>query len=276
MSLLSDRCDKGGVSSDVLRQACERVLAAAKDLDEAAGKEDDLLLREAKFREADNFRAICDQAVERAETICSTGSGKRLAKARVTISTFCGADRDSVLKFSDWKDLWEATIIPQTSVDGEKLGLLLAHLDDAAANHVTNCESYGAAMTTLTKYYNNKDRVVKACARLLVALVQQVPEIALCGTHIAGAKTELRGERQRLVARVVEFEPALRGAQCFPVKSERHGGRCRPPRYVRAVLWDYRFAEPAVRAETGDWWVRNEVGVYCPPIDAERWRQARR
>jgi hypothetical protein len=49
-----------------------------------------------------------------------------------------------------------------------------------------------------------------------------------------------------------------------------------PPRYVRAVVWDYRFAEPAVHEATGAWWVREELGLYCPPIDAVRWRETGR
>ncbi len=49
----------------------------------------------------------------------------------------------------------------------------------------------------------------------------------------------------------------------------------RPPRYVRAVLWDYRFAEPEERAATNAWWLREEIGAYCPPLDAERWRTRR-
>jgi predicted DCC family thiol-disulfide oxidoreductase YuxK len=36
----------------------------------------------------------------------------------------------------------------------------------------------------------------------------------------------------------------------------------RPPRYVRARLFLYRFTEPGSK----DWWTRDEVGTYCPPI----------
>jgi hypothetical protein len=31
-----------------------------------------------------------------------------------------------------------------------------------------------------------------------------------------------------------------------------------------------------VHEETGAWWVRQELGLYCPPIDAVRWSESRR
>lgn len=39
-----------------------------------------------------------------------------------------------------------------------------------------------------------------------------------------------------------------------------------PPRYVRAVLYDYRFTDWATRRRTGAWWQRTELGQYLPPI----------
>jgi len=38
-----------------------------------------------------------------------------------------------------------------------------------------------------------------------------------------------------------------------------------PPRYVRALLYRYRFTTRRERAETGDWWVREPVGEFLPP-----------
>jgi hypothetical protein len=35
-----------------------------------------------------------------------------------------------------------------------------------------------------------------------------------------------------------------------------------PPRYVRAVMYDYHFTRPGDAA----WWKREETGLYCPPI----------
>lgn len=40
-----------------------------------------------------------------------------------------------------------------------------------------------------------------------------------------------------------------------------------PPRLVRAVLYDYRFTDLAVRRGTGDWWKRERLGLFCPVID---------
>ena len=38
----------------------------------------------------------------------------------------------------------------------------------------------------------------------------------------------------------------------------------RPPKYVRAELFDYRFADPSTGSETSEWWVRRPTGVYFP------------
>jgi hypothetical protein len=37
-----------------------------------------------------------------------------------------------------------------------------------------------------------------------------------------------------------------------------------PPRYVRAVLWDYHFT--SFKDQTAAWWKREQKGEYCPPI----------
>jgi len=37
-----------------------------------------------------------------------------------------------------------------------------------------------------------------------------------------------------------------------------------PPRYLRALLYDYRFSDAATRRATGAWWVRRFEGLYCP------------
>jgi predicted DCC family thiol-disulfide oxidoreductase YuxK len=39
-----------------------------------------------------------------------------------------------------------------------------------------------------------------------------------------------------------------------------------PPRYVRALLYDYHFTDPATRRRTGAWWRRELKGEYLPPI----------
>jgi len=41
----------------------------------------------------------------------------------------------------------------------------------------------------------------------------------------------------------------------------------RPPRYVRAVLYRYRFAAPGNAA--GHWWEREKLGLWLPPLSAD-------
>ncbi|HWF10294.1 MAG TPA: lipase maturation factor family protein [Bryobacteraceae bacterium] len=42
------------------------------------------------------------------------------------------------------------------------------------------------------------------------------------------------------------------------------GGK--PPRYIRAVVYDYQFTNFAERRQTGNWWKRELKGTYFPPI----------
>jgi hypothetical protein len=39
-----------------------------------------------------------------------------------------------------------------------------------------------------------------------------------------------------------------------------------PPRYVRAVLWQYWFTSSNERRRAGDWWRRQLMGLYAPEI----------
>ncbi len=58
--------------------------------------------------------------------------------------------------------------------------------------------------------------------------------------------------------RLLENSPAvtaLLGPNPFPDK---------PPRYVRALLYDYRYSTPQEKASTGAWWVRQPEGIYYP------------
>jgi len=47
---------------------------------------------------------------------------------------------------------------------------------------------------------------------------------------------------------------------------ERNPFPLSPPRYIRAVLYDYRFTDLAARHQTGDWWQRQPLGLYLPPV----------
>lgn len=40
----------------------------------------------------------------------------------------------------------------------------------------------------------------------------------------------------------------------------------RPPRFVRAVLYDYRFTTPSEKSQTDDWWSREQLGLYLPAV----------
>jgi hypothetical protein len=42
-----------------------------------------------------------------------------------------------------------------------------------------------------------------------------------------------------------------------------------PPRYVRALLYEYQFTNPAERAQTGLWWKRQYVRAYFPPVSLQ-------
>jgi hypothetical protein len=39
-----------------------------------------------------------------------------------------------------------------------------------------------------------------------------------------------------------------------------------PPRFVRALVYDYRFTSRAERAQTRAWWKREPRGLYCPML----------
>jgi len=43
-----------------------------------------------------------------------------------------------------------------------------------------------------------------------------------------------------------------------------------PPRYVRAVVYDYHFTDLATRRSEGAWWRREFRGPYCPVVSLER------
>jgi predicted DCC family thiol-disulfide oxidoreductase YuxK len=74
----------------------------------------------------------------------------------------------------------------------------------------------------------------------------------------------------RLLQRLLEGSPpvvALLAADPF-------AGRA--PTYVRALLYDYRFADPDLRARTGQWWVRRPAGLYFPEVGLGQFLRAPR
>jgi hypothetical protein len=45
-----------------------------------------------------------------------------------------------------------------------------------------------------------------------------------------------------------------------------------PPRYVRAILYRYRFTTASERRQTGAWWKREELGDYLPTVSLDQIR----
>jgi predicted DCC family thiol-disulfide oxidoreductase YuxK len=66
----------------------------------------------------------------------------------------------------------------------------------------------------------------------------------------------------RFIDRLLENSPevtALLESNPFPRQ---------PPRYVRALLYDYRYSSPEEKKATGAWWVRQPEGIYYPAVTA--------
>lgn len=64
----------------------------------------------------------------------------------------------------------------------------------------------------------------------------------------------------RLVERLLANEPSvvsLLARNPFPDQ---------PPRYIRAVLYAYEYTTPDDRRKSGNWWQREQLGYYLPPV----------
>jgi len=48
-----------------------------------------------------------------------------------------------------------------------------------------------------------------------------------------------------------------------------------PPRYVRATIYDYRFATSEEHAASGRWWVRQREAALVPPVELSDFRSSR-
>jgi predicted DCC family thiol-disulfide oxidoreductase YuxK len=46
-----------------------------------------------------------------------------------------------------------------------------------------------------------------------------------------------------------------------------------PPRYIRALLYDYTFTDFETRRRVGAWWKREPLGTYLPPVSLQDFRQ---
>jgi len=47
-----------------------------------------------------------------------------------------------------------------------------------------------------------------------------------------------------------------------------------PPKYVRAQLYDYRFADRRTHTLTGQWWLRRPEGLYFPQVSMADFKRA--
>jgi hypothetical protein len=62
----------------------------------------------------------------------------------------------------------------------------------------------------------------------------------------------------------------LEGSREVLALFESTPSRTQPPRYVRALLYEYTMTDRATRRRTGAWWHRKELGLYFPPVSLER------
>ena len=69
---------------------------------------------------------------------------------------------------------------------------------------------------------------------------------------------------QSLFARLLEGSPEVLRLL------ERDPFRGRPPRYVRGVLYRYRFSDAAARRRDGAWWTRERLGVFSPVMSLRK------
>jgi hypothetical protein len=49
-----------------------------------------------------------------------------------------------------------------------------------------------------------------------------------------------------------------------------------PPRYIRALLFDYSFTDWQTRRATGAWWKRELKGAYLPAVSLQDFRSGSR
>ena len=69
---------------------------------------------------------------------------------------------------------------------------------------------------------------------------------------------------QNFLARLLQGSPDVLALM------ERNPFPDAPPRYIRSVVYDYRFTDIATRRATGAWWRRDPRGLYSPPQSLRR------
>src|SRR3954462_11487196 len=81
----------------------------------------------------------------------------------------------------------------------------------------------------------------------------------------------------RFITRLLEGSPEVLALL------ERNPFPARPPRFVRALLYDYKMTDLRTRRQTGRWWVRTKLDPYFPACtlssgsraQAEGWANSR-
>ena len=61
-------------------------------------------------------------------------------------------------------------------------------------------------------------------------------------------------------------EKLLEGSPAVLALLEKNPFPDRPPRFVRALVYEYSFSDRATRRRTGAWWTRRPLGVYLPEV----------
>ncbi len=135
---------------------------------------------------------------------------------------------------------------------------------------------------------------------LFAVMTTERREIVIEGSHdgvdwVAYEFKYKPGDVNRLPAQIAPFQPRLDWQMWFAALGNYQGnpwllnlqGRLlqgsdpvrkllavdpfadRPPRYIRSVIYDYRFTTPEERKKTGAWWSRKLLGDYNPVLE---WR----
>ena len=65
----------------------------------------------------------------------------------------------------------------------------------------------------------------------------------------------------------------LRGSPEVAALLDKNPFPDKPPRFIRAGLYQYHFTDIATRRATGEWWRRERTGVYCPEISLRQFNR---
>jgi hypothetical protein len=65
------------------------------------------------------------------------------------------------------------------------------------------------------------------------------------------------------------LEELLRGSPPVIGLLEHNPFPDKPPRYMRAMFYDYRFTNAEERRQTGAWWKRRELREYVPAVSLQ-------